>query len=173
MNIELYVDRQAADRAGADAITALTEAATRATFYREDLTGEQIASNRRIVAISAATCLAAVSNDHQRFAAAFVGDVFAGYVIATVHAPDSLELDWMMVHPDFHGTSVAGALMEAGIGWLGEDRPLWLNVIRHNERAIRFYRKFGFEIDPAAVTDHVIPHAIMRRVPGAIKMSSS
>ena len=55
--------------------------------------------------------------------------------------------------------------MEAGIGWLGADRPLWLNVIRHNERAIRFYRRFGFEIDPQAVTDHVVPHAIMRRAP--------
>ena len=68
-----------------------------------------------------------------------------------------------MVHPDFHGTGVAIALMEAGIAWLGDDRPLWLNVIRDNGRAIGFYRKFGFEVDPEARTGHVVPHVIMRR----------
>ena len=41
MKIELYVARQAADRAGAAAITARNVAATRATFYREDLTWDQ------------------------------------------------------------------------------------------------------------------------------------
>ena len=126
-----------------------------------------MAANRRIVAISAGTALGAIASPDRHFAAAFVGDAFAGYVIATLHAPDDRELDWMMVHPDFHGRGVAAALMEAGIAWLGADRPMWLNVIRHNERAIRFYRKYGFEIDPDARTDHVVPHAIMRRAPGA------
>jgi ribosomal protein S18 acetylase RimI-like enzyme len=40
---------------------------------------------------------------------------------------------------------------------------MWLNVVRHNERAIRFYRKHGFEIDPEADCPHVMPHWIMRR----------
>lgn len=165
MRIDLLTDREAAERTGAEAIVRLTEAATQATFYRDDLTEEQIASNRRIVAISAPTCLAAASADHQHFVAAFVEGVFAGYVIATVHGPDSLELDWMMVHPDFHGTPVSAVLMQAGIDWLGADRPLWLNVIRHNERAVRFYRRFGFEVDPDTVPDHVVPHYVMRRIP--------
>ena len=165
MKIDLLIDREAAGRTGAEAITRLTEAATLATFYRDDLTDEQRASNRRIVAISAPTCLSAAAAGHQHFVAAFAEGVFAGYVIATVHSPDSLELDWMMVHPDFHGTPVSAVLMRAGIDWLGVDRPMWLNVIRHNERAIRFYRKFGFEVDPDTVPDHVVPHAIMRRMP--------
>jgi ribosomal protein S18 acetylase RimI-like enzyme len=55
--------------------------------------------------------------------------------------------------------------MRHGIGWLGATNPIWLNVIRHNERAIRFYRRFGFEIDPAAKTAHIVPHVIMRRPP--------
>ena len=70
-----------------------------------------------------------------------------------------------MVHPDFHGTDVAASLMHHGIEWLGATNPIWLNVIRHNERAIRFYRRFGFEIDPAAKTAHIVPHVIMRRAP--------
>ena len=55
-----------------------------------------------------------------------------------------------MVHPSAHGSGLAAALMAEGIDWLGADRPMWLTVIQHNQRAIRFYRKFGFEIDPTA-----------------------
>ena len=41
-------------------------------------------------------------------------------------------------------------LMGAAMQWLGLDRPQWLGVLaRHNERAIRLYRRFGLEIEPA------------------------
>jgi ribosomal protein S18 acetylase RimI-like enzyme len=147
-------------------IARLTEAATNATFYRDDLTPEQRAANRRVVDISEATARAAATKQNQNFAASFAEERFAGYVIATRHAEADLELDWLMVHPDFHGTDVAASLMRRGIAWLGEANPIWLNVIRHNERAIRFYRRFGFEVDPSATTAHVVPHVIMRRARG-------
>ena len=161
--VELVEGEAALERIDRGDVIALTGAATDATFYVDGLTAEQVAANRRIVAISAESCLAAMTNSNQLFAAALVDGLFAGYVIATVHAPDDRELDWIMVHPDFHGTGVAIALMEAGIAWLGDDRPLWLNVIRDNGRAIGFYRKFGFEVDPEARTAHLVPHVIMRR----------
>lgn len=161
--VTVLADTEAMTRIGADAIQGLTAAATGATFYRDGLSDEEIAANRRVVSISGPSCEAAARNPHQRFAAAFVGDDLAGYVIATRHADDDLELDWLMVHPDHHGSGVAGTLMEAGMAWLGIDKPIWLNVLRHNERAIRFYRRFGFEIDPDATTAHVVPHWIMRR----------
>lgn len=161
--VDLLADEAALERIDGAFITALTEAATGATFYVAGLSDEQIAANRRIVAISADYALAACRNAHQRFVAAFAGGAFAGYMIGTVHAEDDRELDWMMVHPNFHGSDVASTLMRAGVEWLGTDRPMWLNVIAHNERAIRFYRKHGFEVDPDARTDHVVPHAIMRR----------
>lgn len=57
--MEILTDHEAIAATGADAITALAGAATEATFYREGLTPDQIAANRRIVAISAPACLAA------------------------------------------------------------------------------------------------------------------
>lgn len=158
---------EALARIGADDVQQLTKAATDATFYCNDLTAEQRAANKRIVDISGATAMGASANHNQHFAAAFVDQVFAGYVIATRHGPTDLELDWLMVHPDFHGSYVAKSLMRNGIDWLGVANPIWLNVIRHNERAIRFYRRFGFEVDPSAITKHVVPHVIMRRQPEA------
>jgi len=160
---ELLTDEAAIDRAGTDAITALTQAATAATFYGAPLSEEQIAANKRIVTISAATCAAAATNANQHLAAAFVDDRFAGYVIATRHDSSGHELDWLMVHPDFHGSPVSSTLMQAGMDWLGHDKPMWLNVIAFNARAIRFYEKFGFAIDPTAESRHVVPHRIMRR----------
>lgn len=161
----IRADREALRALAPGDIHRLTEAATGATFYRDDLTDEQRAANRRIIDISEATARAAADSDHGHFAAAFVERAFAGYVIATRHGPENDELDWLMVHPDHHGTNVAEDLMRAGIGWLGPHRPIWLNVIRHNTRAIRFYEKFGFTIDATVKTAHVVPHVVMRRTP--------
>jgi ribosomal protein S18 acetylase RimI-like enzyme len=151
------------ERVTEDEITALTAAATSVTFDADGLTPEQRTANQRIVAISAATCVDAAANGHQHLVAAFSGGAFAGYVIATLHADDDRELDWLMVHPRFHGTGVAAKLMEVGMAWLGREQAMWLSVIRHNRRAISFYRRFGFEVDQEAKTAHVVPHAIMRR----------
>jgi len=144
-------------------IVALTEQATRATFYTGGLTTEQVRANERIPAMSAQAFLDAAVSDHQHLAAAFDAGRLAGFMIATRHAPGDHELDWLMVHPRAHGTGLAAALMGEGMDWLGADRPMWLTVIQHNERAIRFYRKFGFEIDPTAILDRPVPTWIMRR----------
>jgi ribosomal protein S18 acetylase RimI-like enzyme len=161
--IELLSDRLVLERVDADDITALTDRATAATFYLDTFTPEQVEANQRVVRIAADTTFAACANEHQLVTAAFVDDRFAGYVISTVHAPNDRELDWLMVDPEFHGSDVSNALMRAGMEWLGLDRQMWLNVIQHNQRAIRFYRKHGFEVDHNAVIDRVVPHFIMRR----------
>ena len=156
-------DAPALDRIGVSDITALTERATAATFYRGDLNAEEIEANRRVVRISSETALGAAVNEHQLLTVAFVDGAFTGYMIATVHAADSRELDWLMVDPAFHGHGVADALLQAGVDWLGRDRPMWLNVLQHNQRAISFYRRHGFHVDPEARTEHLIPHFVMRR----------
>ena len=167
-DIAIVADADAFARIAAEDVRALTRAATDSTFYRDDLTPEQVADNGRIVSISGPTAEAAARNDHQRFAAAMVGGRFAGFVVATRHGPGDHELDWLMVSPDHHGTPVSRALMAHGMAWLGLDSPIWLTVIRHNERAIRFYRRFGFEIDPATELRRVVPGWVMRRPAGGI-----
>ena len=163
MTIELLEDSRALARLAPGDIARLTDAATAATFYGAPLSDDQIAANKRIVTISNASCEAAAANAHQAFIAAFEGKRCAGYVISTHHAAHDRELDWLMVHPDFHGTPVSRLLMQRGIDWLGADQPIWLNVIAFNQRAIRFYEKFGFAIDADAHTAHLVPHVIMRR----------
>lgn len=161
--LRLYRNREVCDRANRASIVDLVDAATRATFYRDGMPPEQVAANQRIPSMGAeAAAEAAISPSHH-LAAAFEGPDLAGFVIATRHAPDDLELDWLMVHPRFHGNRIAGALMREGIGWLGEHRPMWLTVIQHNQRAIAFYRKFGFEIDRNTRLERTVPTFVMRR----------
>jgi ribosomal protein S18 acetylase RimI-like enzyme len=165
--IELMAGRAALERTGGAAIAALTVAAVGSTYVADWMGPEEHAAIGRVVDLAGPSCRAAATSPDQYFAAAFQDGAFAGFVIATLHAEDDRELDWLMVHPDFHGAGVAAALMEAGLNWLGTDRPMWLNVVRHNARAIRFYRRFGFEIDPATDLDRAIPVHVMRRAPSA------
>jgi ribosomal protein S18 acetylase RimI-like enzyme len=127
-----------------------------------------MAANERIPPLSGQVFFAAAASEAQHLAAAFADGRLAGFVIATRHGPDDLELDWLMVDPEWHGTGLAALLMEEGMSWLRLDRPMWLTVIRHNDRAMRFYRRFGFEIDTGTQLDRVVPHWIMRRPAGAI-----
>jgi ribosomal protein S18 acetylase RimI-like enzyme len=163
LNVEVLRNREALAALAPGSIVALTEQATRATFYTDGLTTEQVRANQRIPAMSAQAFLDAAVADHQHLAVAFHAGLLAGFMIATRHATGDHELDWLMVHPRAHGSGLAAALMAEGIDWLGADQPMWLTVIRHNQRAIHFYRKFGFEIDRAALLDRPVPTWIMRR----------
>ena len=163
---QLHRGPEALARTSQDEIVRLTEAATAIAFHADGLTEVQTAANRRVVAMSGAVCAEACRSPDRHFAACFVGGRLAGFAVSARHGPGDLELDWLMVHPDHHGAGIGALLMEEGIGWLGKDQPLWLNVIRANGRAIAFYRKFGFEVDPDTVTDHAIPHWVMRRPAG-------
>ncbi|HSH05552.1 MAG TPA: GNAT family N-acetyltransferase [Anaerolineae bacterium] len=56
----------------------------------------------------------------------------------------------MNVHPDYWGQGIGSALMAAALdiadNWLNLVR-VELDVFTHNERALRLYHKFGFEIE--------------------------
>jgi ribosomal protein S18 acetylase RimI-like enzyme len=161
--LELLTNDAAIERTSPEEIEALTRRATGATYYADNLSEDEVGFIERVVRISAECVIGAGGNPHQHLVAAMSDGKLAGFVIATVHAENNRELDWLMVDPDFHGNGIAFQLMHAGVEWLGEDQPIWLNVVRHNARAIGFYRKHGFEIDPEAECPHVMPHWIMRR----------
>ena len=57
--------------------------------------------------------------------------------------PGAIELQQLYVLAPWHGTGVADELME----WaLAHEAPeIYLTVFDHNERAKRFYRRYGFE----------------------------
>lgn len=69
-------------------------------------------------------------------------------VAAAVRPRPAFELSKMYVLPGRHGTGAAAGLMNAALEWAAADGAacVWLGVNRHNGRAQRFYRKFGFTV---------------------------
>ncbi|WP_205781347.1 GNAT family N-acetyltransferase [Planctomonas deserti] len=69
-------------------------------------------------------------------------------VAVAISLRPSVELSKVYVLQTHHGVGVAGALMDATLDAAREGGAVgvWLGVNKHNERAIRFYRKSGFEV---------------------------
>ena len=84
-----------------------------------------------------------------------------GYVMLIRGVPDdedvqravplrpAAELSKMYVLPDSHGAGVSAALMSAALTRATEfgAKCVWLGVNQHNQRAQRFYTKYGFDIN--------------------------
>lgn len=65
-----------------------------------------------------------------------------------VGAGPAVEVRRIYVLPAFHGGGVAQALMRQALQIARREgcEWLWLGVSKHNARAMRFYRKHGFEV---------------------------
>lgn len=57
--------------------------------------------------------------------------------------------------PGYQRQGIGKRLMELGLKWLGNDRDIYVNVVSYNDKAIRFYEKFGFVKTGKKVTDEV------------------
>ena len=86
---------------------------------------------------------------------AFIDEVAVGYIrmkeaesdVAIVRNNKSIELKRIYVLKEYHSKKVGAGLMQFAIDFAAENgyKLLWLGVWEHNEKAIRFYKKFGFE----------------------------
>ncbi|MEQ1708995.1 MAG: GNAT family N-acetyltransferase [Terricaulis sp.] len=85
-----------------------------------------------------------------------VGYAMAGPVdMKIAHAERDCELYRLYVDKDVKGAGVAHALMRDVMAWAKEQgaEALWLSVWENNERAQRFYKRYGF--------DHIGEHKFM------------
>jgi ribosomal protein S18 acetylase RimI-like enzyme len=99
----------------------------------------------------------------------------AGQTIGFV-APMLMNGQWrvgaLYVLPEAQGQKAGSALMRAALGWLGGGRDFHCHVAEYNDRAIRFYGHFGFELtgqrfdDAESPPGARIPELEMLRVSG-------
>jgi ribosomal protein S18 acetylase RimI-like enzyme len=141
-------------------------AAIRDTFYRDGLTAKEIAENDRIISIAERTAREAVDHPQRAIFLAKDEGRLAGFVIVDRKDPAMPEIDWLIVGVEWQGKGVAHRLMEQALAWIGEGLPVQLGVIHFNERAIAFYKKFGFEDTGRIVGRHKIPRKMMVRAVG-------
>jgi len=132
------------------------------SFDHPDLTAAGRAENRRIVAMTQQSCLAAAEDPDCEVFIATVSERLAGFVIVAAETEPHSEIDTFIVFREFQGCGVAHKLMVAALEWLGEN-SVQLGVIHHNARALVFYKKYGFTDTGRMIEGHEIPRKLMVR----------
>lgn len=89
----------------------------------------------------------------------FLGEIFSdpdmwyrvvvvdGELVAMVHGSKKQKqyLEALYVDKSQQGTGLAQQLMDGMMGWFDTTKPISLEVADYNDRAVRFYQKYGFE----------------------------
>jgi ribosomal protein S18 acetylase RimI-like enzyme len=50
------------------------------------------------------------------------------------------------VEPSMQGQGIGSLLMQKALNWFAKDKDIYLNVASYNDKAINFYKKFGFKL---------------------------
>ncbi|MDR1635355.1 MAG: GNAT family N-acetyltransferase [Bifidobacteriaceae bacterium] len=113
-----------------------------AQFTESWLTEEALARSTELIA-----AVLAAPNTFYRVAE--VDGHIVGFVHAVEHAPGDAEIPGLYVDPTVLGAGIGPELMEAALEWIGAAAAR-LDVAPYNERAIRFYRRYGFSGVPGS-----------------------
>jgi ribosomal protein S18 acetylase RimI-like enzyme len=81
--------------------------------------------------------------DQRRVWVERMGTKIVGFCTAEKTA-DKREVNAIYTLPSCHGKNVGRGLFENALTWLGTERDIIVWVFTNNDRAIAFYRKFGF-----------------------------
>ncbi len=57
---------------------------------------------------------------------------------------DENKIRAMYLLPEYQGQGIGKQLMQKALTWLGDDKHISLEVVSYNDKAISFYKKFGF-----------------------------
>jgi ribosomal protein S18 acetylase RimI-like enzyme len=71
----------------------------------------------------------------------------------------------MYVAPEAQGLGVGGKLMRHVLKVLGRDEDIFLEVVAYNDKAIGFYKHFGFEKTDAVVPEEEGRPSYMKSIP--------
>ncbi|MGD1891547.1 MAG: GNAT family N-acetyltransferase [Cyclobacteriaceae bacterium] len=132
------------------------------SFYRDDLSEEQLKENEWVISVSEKSCLSAIERKDCGILVAHENEL-AGFIIADKSPKDHPEIDWLIVSHKYQGKGVAKKLTQMAIEWIGEKEAIKLGVIHFNKRAIKFYEKLGFKDSGKIVGKHKIPRILMIR----------
>lgn len=127
------------------------------------MTDEQFAENKRIINISRSCYLQALKHNQKLLLVAVSEKELAVFIIVDKTRLDYPELDWLIVSHKYQGKGIAQRLTEMAIEWLGKETAIKLGVISFNQRAIRFYEKFGFKDTGEIAGNHKISRKLMVR----------
>lgn len=87
----------------------------------------------------------ALSDEDQFIRIAVADNEVVGFIHASKHETHN-ELDALYVDSSHHGSGLAQQLVGEALLWFDANKPIKLDVVVYNARAIRFYEKLGFHV---------------------------
>ena len=84
-----------------------------------------------------------MAKENHRYTVVKVEGKVIGYAHVLREHPSN-EVVEMYVLADYQNQHIGRRLMEEALRWLGSEKPVELEVVTYNTRAMAFYRKFGF-----------------------------
>ena len=88
----------------------------------------------------------AKENPHKKFLVAKEEGNVVGFLIASQVTDEPREIKALYVLDEYQGKGIGKKLMKNGLEWLDAgNKPVTLEVVSANQRAIDFYKRFGFE----------------------------
>ncbi|MCA9309376.1 GNAT family N-acetyltransferase [Candidatus Dojkabacteria bacterium] len=82
-----------------------------------------------------------------------IDSVVRGFVVASIGDDGKKCINSLYVKPGYQGKGLGADLMQKAIDWLDEGGDIYLEVAAHNQRAIKFYERFGFKLTHNKVED--------------------
>jgi ribosomal protein S18 acetylase RimI-like enzyme len=83
------------------------------------------------------------------------GDLAIGFVAALKENKQN-QIEALHVLPQYQGQGIGTALLKIAFVWLGEDKPVVIEVVAYNLTAQAFYKKHGFKLMGEALEDPII-----------------
>jgi ribosomal protein S18 acetylase RimI-like enzyme len=81
--------------------------------------------------------------------------VLIGFCLVKQDDQENL-LQALYVLPDFQNKGVGKRLLQTALDWLGREKEVVLNVASYNEKALAFYRAFGFVPNGAVASSEAL-----------------
>lgn len=103
------------------------------------------------------------------YCVAEIDNVIVGLVRTKKHEDGSGELKSIYLHPDYIGMGIGAELMKTALDWLKDCSKVLVKCASYNERAISFYKKFGFEnpkeVESYPLNENVaLPQVVLEKV---------
>lgn len=106
-------------------------------YYKEKLSSEGIEKSRKRIEEG-------LKIESQRFFIARIGGKIAGVCLAT-SLEDKNQLNAIYVLPEFQGKGIGYKLWNQVLKFIDHTKDTTVEVVVHNNNAIEFYKKLGFE----------------------------
>jgi GNAT superfamily N-acetyltransferase len=94
----------------------------------------------------------ALNTDNQQILVARDQDRVVGVIVGRTR-PEVNTFVFFFMLPEYQGQGIGRELLNKTLGWLGDDKPIEIDVVDYNQKSIDIYKRYGFYISSPPFLD--------------------